>query len=124
MSDQFESIEPADLAAGGGVSVDLQDEGESLVVVADLAGYESDDIEVTLPDARTVRISAERDLEREESVKGRTLRQERHESVSRTLSLPEDVDESETSATYENGVLTVTLPKRAADADSHSIPVN
>ena len=52
------------------------------------------------------------------------MRQERSKrSVSRGLTLPEDVDESGASADFSNGVLTVTLPKAFADEDSTSIDV-
>jgi HSP20 family protein len=125
LSSQFDQLDPVDLGLGGGhVPVDLYDEGDAFSLVADLAGFDGDDIELTLPDERSVRISAERSVGTDRDDDGVYVRQERSESVARTVSLPEAVDESETSATFEAGVLTVTLHKREPDEDSHSIPVN
>jgi HSP20 family protein len=124
--DQFsgglDGLEPT----GGGFAVDLADHGDAFEMTADVPGYGSDDIEVTLPDPRTVRITAtaETESEREASEDDyRYIRRERSErSLNRTVSLPEDVTESEASATHENGVLTVRLPKAAAE-DETEIPV-
>ncbi|WP_181687376.1 Hsp20/alpha crystallin family protein [Halorhabdus salina] len=130
MSRQFESFDPTDVAGSlGGVPVNVRDEGDQFVVTADLPGYESDDIDVTLPDTSTLRISAETESdatsedEEEESV---FVRRERHQqSVSRSVSLPDRVASEETDASYQNGVLTVTLPKeRPDDEGGRTIPVN
>lgn len=118
----FEGLEPM----GGGLAVDLADFGDAFEVTADVPGYASDDIEVTLPDPRTVRIAAaaEAENEREERADDyRYIKRERSErSLNRSVSLPADVTEEEASATHENGVLTVRLPKATAE-DETEIPV-
>lgn len=125
LSTQFDQLDPVEFGLGGGhVPVDLYDEGEAFSLVADLAGFDGDDIELTLPDERTVRISADRSVGSDRDDDGVYVRQERSESVARTVSLPEPVEETETSASFDAGVLTLTLPKREPDEDSHSIPVN
>jgi HSP20 family protein len=126
ISSQFEEFEP-ERALGGDVAVDLVDTGDAFEVVADLPGYAPEDIEVTLPDTQTVRISASQETPTEEEsdeADRRYLRRERHSrAVSRTVSLPERVDEEGTTASHDNGVLTVTLPKQAG-SDGTDIPVN
>lgn len=107
------------------LSVDVLDLGDVFEVTADLPGYETADIDVQLLDGRRLRIAAERDTEREQT-DGRFVTRERHrQSVSRTVSLPEAVDESEPEAAHTNGVLTVRLPKVEPDDDEGTdIPVN
>ncbi|WP_129114439.1 Hsp20/alpha crystallin family protein [Halegenticoccus tardaugens] len=93
------------------VSVDVSETDDAIVVAADLPGYDKEDIDVTIDDGR-LRLRAERDRSGEAG-DGRFLRRERtHRSVARTVYVPETVEEGEANATYRNGVLTVTLPKR------------
>lgn len=123
--DELESLlERLDTArnVGGGPAVDVRDADERFEVIVDLPGYESDDIEVEVQ-SRTVRIDAAHQ-ESSEAEGVDYVREERSKrSVSRSVTLPEDVDESGASADFSNGVLTVTLPKAHADEESTSIDV-
>jgi len=110
----------------GSIPVDVVDEGDAFVVHADLPGYDSDDIDVQLVEDRKLTISATSSQERE-SVDGQYVQRERRQqSLSRSVRLPEAVDEHETTANYNNGVLTVRLAKvvRDEDDDGTDIPVN
>lgn len=105
----------------GSILVDVEDRTDAFVVTADVPGFSKDEIDVTLSD-RTLRIAADRETEAEET-EADFIRRERHrESASRTVRLPEAVDEEGISATYEHGVLTVTLPKIGGDG-GHRIEV-
>ncbi|MFB6188260.1 MAG: Hsp20/alpha crystallin family protein [Halapricum sp.] len=125
LSEQFSGLDPVEFGAGlAGIAVDVREEDDAIVVIADLPGYDTDDIDVTLTDERTLRLSAERERESEAEEAGVYTRRERvHQSIERTISLPDAVADEETSASYDNGVLTVTLPKQHPDEDSRSIPV-
>ena len=102
-------------AVGGGIHVDVADADDAIVVVADVPGYEPEDIDVSVSD-RQLTIAAERGSESGTDDDAQYYRRERtRQSVSRTVTLPTAVDEHEASASYENGVLTVELPK--ADGD-------
>lgn len=94
--------------------VDVADRGDAFVVTADLPGFETEDVEVTLADS-TLRIDAERSTSAETEDAEYVRRERRRESVSRSVRLPEAVDEEGVEATYTNGVLTVTLEKQSAD---------
>lgn len=86
-------------------------------VRADIPGVKKDDINVRI-DGNVIQIDAEAKKEKEEKGNGgKILRSERWEgSVSRTFSLAQDVDESKVKAKYEDGVLTLELPKKATSA--------
>ncbi len=109
---------------GGGIHVDVADADDEIVVTADVPGFDPDDIDVSVKD-RSLTIAAEHGEEAEEEDEDtHYYRRERTKrAASRTVTLPADVDESEASASYENGVLTVTLPKRDAE-DGVDIEVN
>ena len=120
MSRQFDPLEEGFLE--GSVAVDLRDTGDANEVTADLPGYDRGDIDVQLA-GETLTISADRTDERDEE-EGRYIRRERRrQSVSRSVRLPDPVQEEGTEATYSNGVLTVRLPKVGA-AEGHDIPIN
>lgn len=122
-----QQVEPGEWGAlrRDGVSVDVVDLGDELEVTVDLPGYEREDIELTLSEG-TLRIEAERETEQEEREDAdvRYVRRERRrESVSRSIRLPEAVEEDEATARYQNGVLTVTLPKVAPDEAGQRIDI-
>ncbi|WP_121821159.1 Hsp20/alpha crystallin family protein [Halostella salina] len=107
------------------VAVDVAERDDEFVVTADLPGYEADDIDLTVADDR-LRLSAERSEER--AVEGDDgaryhRRERRRQSANRTVRLPDAVDENAVSATHENGVLTVTLPKREEPSDGRRIDI-
>ena len=97
-------------AAAGSLAVDVEDRNDEFVVTADVPGFSKDDIDVTLAD-RTLRIAAEREETTEEADVDYVRRERHRTSASRSVSLPGAVDEAGISATYKNGVLTVTLSK-------------
>lgn len=123
MSHRFDAITPtASPMSIGKFAVDVIEEDDQFIIHADLPGFDDGEIDVTIPDAKTVRIEAESQTEvhEEEGEEEMYIRRERTKtSVSRTLTLPESFDETETTATYDNGVLTVELPKEF-DGDNES----
>ena len=110
--------------------VDVAEYDDEFLVMADLPGYDREHIDVRAADGGLT-ISAERDEtvrdegESAETDAGRYLRRERrHESITRSVDLPSSVIEAEASATYQNGVLTVTLPKIDDERDGgHRIDI-
>jgi HSP20 family protein len=99
------------------IRVDVMEKNGTFKVRADLPGVKKEDINVRI-DGNIVQIDAE--TKKEKDVKeedGKFLRSERYYgSVSRTFSLAQDVDESKAVAKYEDGVLTLDLPKKATTA--------
>jgi len=107
------------------VPVDVHETDAEFVVTVDLPGYDADDIELTVTD-RQLRIDAERetDLELEEDGDVHTVRRERtRETVSRSVRLPDPVDEERVEASLDGGILTVTLP-REHDAEGRTIEID
>lgn len=101
------------------VAIDVADEGEQLRIVADLPGFEKEDIDLAVANG-VLTIRGNREMESEEG-DGEYLRRERRsQSMKRSISLPEEIDEEGARASYSNGVLTVTLPKLAPDYTDES----
>ena len=110
----------------GDVSVDVLEGDEAFVVRADLPGFDTDDIDLTVS-GRTLTIradAAEETDEEGETVDGRYHRRERRSSsLARRLRLPGAIVEAEATASYDAGVLTVTLPKPEPVEDGTRIDV-
>lgn len=93
--------------------LDVMEVNGAYKVRADLPGVKKEDINVRI-DGNVVRIDAEARKEKDTRDKGgKVLRSERWEgAVSRTFSLAQDVDDAKAKAKYEDGVLTLELPKK------------
>ena len=90
--------------------VDVIDEGDQIRIVADLPGFNKEDIEVWVEDGELV-IKAERKEEKEEKERNYIRRERRYGRIYRRIALPADVDVENIKASYNNGVLEVTIPK-------------
>lgn len=101
---------------------DVRTDDESVVVSADLPGFDREDIDVSL-DGRTLTVRAERTTGSDDEADDYVRRERRHDSVSRRLRLPVEVDEDGAEAAYNNGVLTVSLPRVDGD-DGHHIDID
>lgn len=113
----------------GGVNVDVAEDDESVTVTADLPGYDREDINVSVKDQRLTIAAEFTEETEEESEPGSEPQYHRKErsrrSVSRTVRLPAPVTEEDTTATYQNGVLTVELPKESPEeTGGHNIDIS
>lgn len=96
------------------IKIDVKDQGEAYQVHAELPGIRKEDIHVNI-DGAIVSISAERRQDKEVREGERVLRTERYfGKVSRSFQLGQDIDENKSSAKFVDGVLELTLPKKAA----------
>ena len=95
------------------IKVDVVETGGGYVVKADLPGVAKDEIQVTI-EGNHVAIAAEVKRESEQKDGERLVRSERYAgSVYRSFVLPVEIDEAASNAKYEDGVLELTLAKKA-----------
>ncbi|WP_435096749.1 Hsp20/alpha crystallin family protein [Halarchaeum sp. P4] len=92
----------------------MLDTPEEVHVFADLPGCDRDRIELR---ARENRLRIRADREDDAAGEGRVHRRERSRTVDRTVDLPARADVDEARASYENGVLRITLPKREEERE-------
>ena len=95
---------------------DIAESDKAYTVYAELPGVKKDDIQISI-DGDQVAISAETRAEKEVKDGERVLRSERYSGkVYRAFALGSAIDEDAASARYADGVLELTLPKKAAPA--------
>lgn len=96
------------------IKMDVKEQGDNYLVHAELPGVKKEDIHVVV-DGNQVSISAEIKQEKEVKEGDRILRSERYfGKVSRSFQLGQEIDDSKAAAKFNEGVLELTLPKRAA----------
>lgn len=95
------------------MKIDVTRTDDTYTVRADIPGVKKEDIQVAV-DGNEVTISGEIKKETEERKGEEVLRSERYYGkVSRSFTLPHDVDEGRVVAKYADGVLKLTLPLKA-----------
>ena len=94
--------------------VDVTENDNAYLLRAEIPGVKKDDIQITI-DGDTVAVGAEVKNEKDVKNGDRVLRSERYYGkVYRAFTLGQPVDEASAAAKYADGVLELTLPKRAA----------
>jgi len=98
------------------IKVDVEETDKAYTVKAEIPGVKKEDINVQI-DGNVVSISAESKREKEVTEKGKLIRSERYYgSMFRSFTLGSDVNEPEANAKYTDGILELTLPKKATAA--------
>ena len=104
------------------VDVDVIDDGDGILVAADLPGFDKADVSVKA-DAHRLRVEAEHQAKTEVEEDDFYRKERRRESLSRTVPLPVEVDPSGADASYDDGVLSVRLPKAGVE-DGEEIDIS
>jgi HSP20 family protein len=103
-------------AAAPEIKVDVEENDKAYVVKAEIPGVKKEDIDIQI-DGNVVSISAESKREKKVEEKGKVIRSERYYgAMLRSFSLANDVDQAEATAKYTDGILELTLPKKATSA--------
>ena len=96
------------------MKTDVKETEEGYEVNVDLPGFKKEEIHLELENGNLT-ISTEKSLENKEEKQGRLLRQERYAgTMSRSFYVGRNVTEEDIRAKYENGVLTLMIPKKDA----------
>ena len=93
-------------------AVDIREEAERYVLIADIPGVDRKDIEITL-EKGVLTVQGERPAPDEKQRNGYRRRERVQGSFMRRFTLPETVDTTNISATVRDGVLEVGIPKQA-----------
>jgi len=94
------------------MKIDVKEDDKSFTVKADIPGVKKEDIQIDIEDDH-ISLRAEVKQEKEERKDEKIVYSERaYGMVSRSFTLPVDVDAKAAKAEYKDGVLNLTLPKK------------
>lgn len=106
------------------IRLDVKEAGDAYTVQAEMPGVARDDIQVTV-EGNVVTLKAEVRQQDSQTADEKTLRSERYfGSVARSFQLPADIDSDKAKARFENGVLTLTLPKKQGGSAGHRLAID
>lgn len=97
------------------IRVDVTETDQAYLVKADMPGLKKDDIRISV-EGNTVTISAVMQEEKQESAAGTVYSERYVGALYRSFSLPQEIDGATTEAKYQDGVLSLTLPKKPGTA--------
>ena len=94
-------------------AMDVEEDENQIAIRLELAGIAKEDVNLTLEDG-VLTVSGEKKSDRKVDEKNYHLVERSFGSFQRTLTLPSGVDATRAEATFENGVLVITVPKAEA----------
>lgn len=98
------------------IKVEVRETPQAYQLQAEIPGVNKDDIHVQV-DGNVVSLRAEVKQQDSQTDGEKLLRSERfYGAVARSFQLPQDIDNTSAKARYDNGVLTLTLPKKSVVA--------
>lgn len=93
-------------------SVDIYEKENELVLKAELPGIDENDIEIKIED-NTITLKGDRKFEKETKEENYHRIERSYGSFYRSFTLPRNIDQDKIRAESENGILKVTMPKKA-----------
>ncbi len=105
----------------GNPNVDVIENNDSIVVMVELPGFKPEDVDVRI-EGNTLMMRGEGTEETEKKEGQYHLRERRQASFARAIPLPTGVNTDKANAEFENGILTLTLPK-SEEARSKQISI-
>jgi HSP20 family protein len=105
--------------------VNVEDQKDQLIVTAEVPGFDKENLKVNISDDNVLTICGEQKKEHiEQSKDKKFLRTERaFGSVQRSLRLPRHVDKTGVTASYENGILHINVPKKEEQKEKTQVNI-
>lgn len=104
-------------------SIDLTDEPNSVKVTAELPGLSANDIDVTFQNGSLL-LKGQKEYEKTDEDEGYYRAERAYGSFSRVIPIPTDVEADGAEANFQNGVLTVKLPKTGESRSEKKVEIS
>lgn len=116
MNRLFDSFFKSDIESGEELStwypmVDVKETKDDFVVSVEIPGISKDDVKINVSE-NTLTIKGEKKQEKKEADHNFHRIERRYGSFQRSFTLPTQIEDGKVKASYKDGVLTITLPKK------------
>jgi len=91
----------------------IQETQKKIIIKFDLAGIEKKDIKLSINDEKILTIEGEKKESKEEKAENYVKKEIFFGSFKKMIQLPETINEERLSTEFKNGILTITIPKKA-----------
>jgi len=98
--------------------MDVAESPDALTITAELPGLKKDAVKITIENG-VLTLSGEKKFEKEEKTKDYHCVERRFGTFHRSVTLPSQVDAEKAQAQFEDGVLTITIPRLEAAKPKH-----
>jgi HSP20 family protein len=125
LQDIWEPLPALAISAAFSPQVDVDEDEKQVKVMAELPGLSEGDVEIVYEPGQLILRGEKREEERREYPRGRGRYEERrYGAFERRIPLRAEIEEGQIQASFDKGVLTVSLPKSAeARAQARKIPI-
>lgn len=103
-------------------SINISEDEKSIKIIAELAGMDPEQINVEVSDG-FLTLKGEKKEEKSEEEKNYVRREISYGSFFRSVPLPQSADGKKAEASFKNGVLTITVPKKANTVQPVKLPI-
>lgn len=119
----FSNLQASDSSGEARIRLDVSETENAYAVRAEMPGVRKDNVKITI-DGNKVSIRAENRSEHEQKEGETVLRRERFYGVqSRSFALAHEIDDGSATAKYEDGILTLHLPKKITGSGVKTLAV-
>ena len=91
--------------------VDISEDASSVIIHAELPGIAKEDVKITITDQNVLTIRGEKKRETKSAEQNFTRIERSYGSFTRSFTLPDHLKSTEVNASFDGGVLTITIPK-------------
>jgi len=91
--------------------MDISDSTKEIVIKFDLAGVNKENIKLSISNDKILTLKGEKKSSKEDKSKDYVKKEIFYGSFEKAIQLPENIDESKLTTKFDNGILTITIPK-------------
>lgn len=92
--------------------MDISDTDKEYIIEADLPGVKEEDLDISVSKDGLLTVKGKRENKKEQKERNYYRMERSYGSFERTIALPDNCDSNKVDASFQNGILSVKIPKK------------